>query len=467
MIIQSAPLVSLKSPISVSLSEVEAQLTKIWADYQTANPDGAGATRASTFTLIVYEPEETQHLLAQLGYYGGPIDGIGGPRMEAAIYSAQTAYGLPSTGKGSAALLQKLRHELAVCRGEVDEEGSACSISDYTKDAAGAGIADAIASQNPCRIIALFPTIGMDEGVSAQVSVYCPVQKQDQGALICCEYITLRGSEAALGKILGMVESLINGDLPSYLWWKGALHFEHPLFKHLSEYSTAVVVDSSQFMPEPEESIVALHSLLKQDIAVSDLNWRRLAPWQELTAEAFDAPERWYGLLEVDRVTIDYEQGNPSQALLFLGWLASRPHLEWEPVEVRSEGGEYDIHRVILRGKNGQTIEAELAALPTEPGEVLGDIADIRLFSTNPEANCGTILCSETMGCMRMEAGGKSENSYVQQVSPLNDQKAETLLSEQLRSWSRDRLFEESLSVAAQIAELSNSSSPVNQAVAV
>ncbi len=466
MTTQSAPLVSLKAPTGVSIAEIEAELTKIWDNYQTANPDGAGATRASTFTLIVYEPEETQQLLAQLGYYGGPIDGIGGPRTEAAIYAAQASYGLSSTGKASAALLQKLRHELAVCKGEINEEGAACSISDYTKDAAGAGIADAIASQNPCRIIALFPTIGMDEGVSAQVSVYCPVQQRNQGSLICCEYITLKGSEAALEKVSGMLESLINSDLPSYLWWKGALHLEHPLFKHLSEYSTAMVVDSSQFMPEPQESLVAMQDLLKGDISVSDLNWRRLAPWQELTAEAFDSPERWYGLLEVDRVTIDYEQGNPSQALLFLGWLASRPHLEWEPVEVRSEGGEYDIHRVILKGKNGQTIEAELAALPTEPGEVLGDIADIRLFSTNPEANCGTILCSETTGCMRMEAGGKSENSYVQQVSPLNDQKAETLLSEQLRSWSRDRLFEESLSIAAKIASLSQNSQ-VNQAVAV
>jgi glucose-6-phosphate dehydrogenase assembly protein OpcA len=60
-----------------------------------------------------------------------------------------------------------------------------------------------------------------------------------------------------------------------------------------------------------------VQGLIEADIPVADLNWRRLSAWQELTAETFDPPQRRAALKEVDRVTIDYEKGNPAQALMF------------------------------------------------------------------------------------------------------------------------------------------------------
>jgi glucose-6-phosphate dehydrogenase assembly protein OpcA len=454
---QSAPLVSLQAPKDVSLGQIEAELDGIWKSYSLTAGDGTNlaAVRASTFTLVVYEPEETQQLLATLGYYTGPIDGIGGPRTEAAIRSAQVAYGLPINGKSSPALLEKLRYELAVCRGEIVEEGAACNISPYGMDSEGAGIADAIAAQSPCRIIALFPIAGNDEGVSAQVSAYCPIQKRSSNTLVCCEYITLTGTEAALERVHGLVKDLLIGDLPSYLWWKSTLNVDQTLFRELGRSCTAVVVDSSRFMPDPQGDLQRIYQLMEAGISVSDLNWRRLAPWQELAAEAFDSPSRWEGLLQVDRVTIDYEKGNSAQALMFLGWLASRPHLEWQPVARMHVGGDYDLQRITFVAASGQQVEAELAAIPMgDPGTVIGDLVDFRLTSSNPEADCCTILCSETMGCMRMESGVSAQNCYVQQVSPLRDQNAEALLSEQLHSWSRDVLHEESLAVVAKIVSL-------------
>jgi len=73
---------------------------------------------------------------------------------------------------------------------------------------------------------------------------------------------------------------------------------------------------------------------------IADLNWQRLAPWQELTAQAFDQPDRRSAVWEIDGITIDYERGNSTQALMFLGWIASR--LEWEPIERITEGGDYE-----------------------------------------------------------------------------------------------------------------------------
>jgi glucose-6-phosphate dehydrogenase assembly protein OpcA len=455
MATQSAPLVSLQAPKDVSLNQIETELGQIWQSYSGAGESGESliATRATTFTLVIYEPEMTQQLLAMLGFYTGPIDGIDGPRTDAAMRAAQASYSLPITGKSSPELIEKLQEALAKQTGKLPLDGSAEDLPQYAQDASGSGIADAIASQNPCRIISLFPVIGEDEGVSAQVSAYCPINKRQQTSLICCEYITLKGTEAALERVNPLVGSLLINELPRLLWWKGAPNLEQPLFQKLSKLCNQIIFDSSRFTADPEGNLLRLSGLIQDGVQVSDLNWRRLAAWQELTAEAFDPPERRAAVREVDQVVIDYEKGNPAQAVMFLGWLASR--LGWQPVSHRREEDIYDLQYVEFLAADGRKIEAELAGIPTaDAGDVAGDLVSLKLNSTNLNANCCTVLCSGTMGCMRMEAGGGAQSCSINQVTPLNDQKAETLLSEQLHRFGQDLLYEESLAVTAQILRL-------------
>lgn len=442
---QSAPLVSLQAPTDVSLNEINAELSKIWSNNNTSGNGGTSptATRAATFSLVVYEPEETQQLLAALGYYTGPVDGIYGPRMQAALRSAQTALGLAETGKPNPETLAKLRQAMT--------EKQNSQASGYILDAGGAGIADAIASQSPCRVISLFPMGGEDEGVTAQLSAYCPVKKKNRSSLICCEYISLKGTETALDRVGGLVQSLLIGGLPKFLWWKAVPNANIELFQRLASACNSVIVDSSQYL-DAQQELSNLQDLIAQGTNIVDLNWRRLAAWQELTAEAFDPPTRREALNEVDKVTLDYEKGNPAQALMFLGWLASR--LQWQPVAFESEGGDYDLKRIKFVNSEQRSIQAELAAIPTHPGEVAGDLIDLKLASTNLQADCCTVLCSETRGCMRMEAGGGAQSCRIQHVTPLQDQSSETLLSQQLQRWDQDVLYTESLAVTAQILKL-------------
>jgi glucose-6-phosphate dehydrogenase assembly protein OpcA len=350
-------------------------------------------------------------------------------------------------------LLEKLREALAVRNGKIPLNGTIENLPQYTLDAGGSGIADAIAAQNPCRIISLFPIAGEDEGVSAQVSAYCPINKHRQSSLICCEYISLRGTEAALERVSGLVESLLISELPRLLWWKATPTIDQQLFQRTSALCNQVIFDSSRFTADSEGDLLRLVKLMEESTKVTDLNWRRLAAWQELTAEAFDPPERRASVQEVDRVVIDYEKGNTAQALMFLGWLASR--LGWEPVDRRKQDDIYDLQYITFTRSDGRTIEAELAGIPTaESGEVMGDLVSLKLNSTNTDANCCTVLCSETMGCMRMEAGGGAQSCSINQVTPLNDQKAETLLSEQLQRVGQDVLYEESMAITAKILRL-------------
>lgn len=457
MATQSPPLVSIQPPKDVSLSEIEAELRQIWRSYGSSddNSDIPSAIRASTFSLIVYEPEETQQLLAALGFYSGPVDGIVGPRMVSALKAAQKAYGLPRTGYADASTKAKLHEEYT----EKMKNGATANTArderlQYSPDLESSGIADAIAAANPCRIIALCPTAGEDEGVTVQVSASCPIQKHSQSTLICCEYITLRGTAAALERNAGMISELVIGELPKFIWWKATPDADYGLFKRLADLSNSVIIDSSTFNTA-EVDLVRVHSLLEQGMPMADINWRRIAAWQELSAAAFDPPERREALKEVDRVTIDYEKGNEAQALMYLGWLASR--LQWHPTSYEKEGGDYDIRRIKFTTPDQRSIEAELAGIPiADVGEVPGDLISLRLGSTNNDADCCTVLCSETTGCMRMEAGGGAQSCRIQQVTPLFDQKTEFLLSQQLQRWGSDVLYKESLAVAAQILELAS-----------
>ncbi|MBR8826681.1 MAG: glucose-6-phosphate dehydrogenase assembly protein OpcA [Gomphosphaeria aponina SAG 52.96 = DSM 107014] len=450
----SPPLVSLQAPKDVSIDYIESELRAIWQMYGATGDSGPAATRATTFSFIVYEPEASQQLLAALGFYTGPVDGIAGPRTTAAIKAAQKSYGMEVTGKSNEELLDKLREEFA----QAKEEGKLTAANkiaakQYSPDLEGAGVADAIAASNPCRIITLCPTTGEDEGVTAQVSAYCPVNKRSQTTLVCCEYITLRGTAAALERIGGVISELTISELPKFVWWKATPEPDYSLFKRLVAQSDHVIFDSSNFN-DPEADLFKLTELVEGGMAIADLNWGRLAPWQELAAEAFDPPERREAIWEVDRVTIDYEKGNPTQALMYLGWLASR--LQWQPVAMKSEGGDYDIRRVKFTNQDQRPVEVELAGIPVaEVGDVLGDLISLKLTSTNLNADCCTVLCSETMGCMRMEAGGGAQSCRIQQVTPLFDQKTETLLGQQLQRWGSDLLYEESMSMTHKIIKLS------------
>jgi glucose-6-phosphate dehydrogenase assembly protein OpcA len=454
----TASLVSLQAPKDVSLGQIEAELSQIFQMYNAVQEDGSsgGAMRAATFTLAIYEPEETQQLLAALRFYRGPVDGIRGPQTEAAIRAAQKAYNLTVDGHTGPELLAQLRQALRQQEASQATNGNgAGDRGDGEIIAAGhpSAMADAIASQNPCRIISLFPTAEADTGVTAQVSAYCPLHKRGQNTLICCEYITLNGAESALSRVSGLVNSLLIAGLPKFLWWKATPQHHPELLRQLANSFDCLIFDSNHFT-DPIQDLMYLQTLIGQKINLIDLNWRRLAAWQELTAEAYDPPERWASLQDIDQVTIDYEKGNPAQALMFLGWLASR--LNWRPSRFQSLGGDYDIYQIQFTGANQQLVTAELAAIPTgTAGDVIGDLIDLKLTSSNPKANCNTIICSETGGCMRMESGGGAQNARTFQVSSLTDQNAEALLGQQLQRWGRDVLFEESLAVTAAILGLS------------
>jgi glucose-6-phosphate dehydrogenase assembly protein OpcA len=446
---QSAPVVSLRAPKDVSVTDIEHELSQIWKDYQPDNQaqDAIVATQASTFTFIVYEPEPTQHMLAVLGFYDGPIDGIFGPAQVKGIKAAQKAYQLEETGKLDRETMGKI-HTAYHDRITTTHDTHALAV-EKDVDNRGYVVTDAIANTNPRRIITVCPSAGESPDVGAQVSVYCPMKKQYLHSLVCSEYITLRGTPEALERNGESIANLAVSDLPRFLWWKDTPAPTKPLFKQLAHQAHSVIFDSAEFTTS-EADLVQLCTILAEGMPVIDLNWRRIAGWQELTAEAFDPPARRKDITEIDRVDINYELGNPAQALMFLGWLSSR--LQWQPTSYTHSGGDYDLREIDFVAPDGRKVHTELAGMPTaDSGEIPGDIMGVRLTSTNPKANCSTVLCSEVAGCMQMETKGGTQTARVEEVTSLAERNAEDLLAEYLQRWGRDLLYEESMTVVAQI----------------
>jgi glucose-6-phosphate dehydrogenase assembly protein OpcA len=436
-------ILALQKPKDISLNEIEAELQNIW-QLQDDGSSAPVASRATTFTIVIYEPEEVQQLLGTLGFYTNDIDGLHRSETREAILAAQKKYDLRLTGRVDPPTLAKLRQEVSNLPLEQRQFKNA--------DIRGFNFDGPLAAQNPGRVITLCPTFGEDEGVTAQVSAYCPVQKSSNTNLFCCEYITLRGTKEALERVGDLVNSLVVAELPKFVWWKATPNPEQTLFQKLTASSSCLILDSSYYGDAGAE-IVKIQRLVNEHTNIADLNWYRLAPWQELAAAAFDPPERRMALKDVDRVGVDYEKGNPAQALMFLGWLASR--MNWSLKGYQYEGGDYDVEKVYFAGEGDRPIEAELAGVPAiDQGEVMGDLTGVRLQSTNPQANCNTILCSETVGCMRMESGGSAQSSLVEEVTSLSDQRSDLLLSQQLQRWGEDVLFEESLATTSEILEL-------------
>jgi glucose-6-phosphate dehydrogenase assembly protein OpcA len=131
----------------------------------------------------------------------------------------------------------------------------------------------------------------------------------------------------------------------------------------------------------------------------------------------------------VVQLDIDVEGRHPVKGLLLAAWIADR--LGWHlqnsyripPGQGEEEGG---IGAEFERS-DGQSVQLRLMPVPvgapkTHPGALVG----LRLICAPPEGRplC-VILCSESGGCMRLEAGGVATMELAEEVVPLPNESEE------------------------------------------
>lgn len=223
---------------------------------------------------------------------------------------------------------------------------------------------ESVTRQVASRVVIIVSEMGRSYGTPFDVSI--GIGHRD-GVGAQGEQILIRASEEAVPHLPGAVLPLILSGLPSFLWWAGEPPWRTELLEALVDGCDRMIVDTSEAERGPQ-ALAALYDLVrrkKASTAFSDLNWTRLSPWRELTAQFFDDRQLLSYLDTIDRVTIEYAGGeedqptNPTQGYLFAGWLASR--LGWRPLGAGGRGVD-SARQYTFVGGHGRHIALEINA---------------------------------------------------------------------------------------------------------
>jgi glucose-6-phosphate dehydrogenase assembly protein OpcA len=123
--------------------------------------------------------------------------------------------------------------------------------------------------------------------------------------------------------IAGYVTGLCAPNVPTVLWWSGFKEQSRATFYALLPLVTTLLVDSSGGNRDDSalRALAAFHAE-HPHVALRDLAWMRLGPWQDMIAHFFDDPTLFEELYTIRSLKI--ASGSDSEALYLGGWLASR-----------------------------------------------------------------------------------------------------------------------------------------------
>ncbi len=201
-----------------------------------------------------------------------------------------------------------------------------------------ANMLDEILAANPARAILAIARPAANPRLDAWVTARCHLASSSGTKQICSELITVLAEGNLEQELVSVIESLLLGDLPTYLWWTADQLTGDKLGPFLASIDR-LLVDSAR-APYSFEFLRDLQQIVDSTdtcISVSDLNWRRLLGIRAAISEEFERkPFFIESLKDIKEVRISscgqelQDDDCSIQALLFVGWLASR--LSWDPV---------------------------------------------------------------------------------------------------------------------------------------
>ena len=262
------------------------------------------------------------------------------------------------------------------------------------------------------------------------------------------ECVTVAADAGAADQLPSIASPLLIAELPDFLWWPGEVTADDRSLAELLDVVDRLIVDTAA-QRDPGTCLRAMAGLLRNDPCpkLSDFAWARLTPWRQVLAQFFDTPTARQSLDRLHGVRIDYTEPDErlgsglSAAVLLVGWLATR--LGWEAAE--GTAGRRDDPRLTFQSGTRQRVEVTMRAARA-PARGRG-LTGVRLVAGGD--------APASFAVERMTPGGlmtASEGPTMARVSRMvhADLPDETdLLSEELRTFERDRVFEQALVFAA------------------
>jgi glucose-6-phosphate dehydrogenase assembly protein OpcA len=305
-----------------------------------------------------------------------------------------------------------------------------------------------LALRHPSRAIVLVADRGARAGVEGRIEMHCHLPIPDGAKQVCYEQILVRARGDADERLASAVIPLLVPDLPVFLWWTGTPPASGRSFGDLVGLADRLIVDSAD-VARPEVVLPGLARLCAQAkglFGVTDLNWTRLTPWREIVTAFFDVPawrpflDRITGLRVGFAVDMDGRDINPTQALLLVGWLASR--LGWRPLEALAPSEAGGLLFAIARA-DGHRITVRVRPR-FERGLAEGDISGIRIQALGDQIAEFTVKRQPDAAHQTATVLLDGERRWERTV-PLPSPAIVELIGEELAILGSDRTYEEAL----------------------
>jgi glucose-6-phosphate dehydrogenase assembly protein OpcA len=297
--------------------------------------------------------------------------------------------------------------------------------------------------------------------LSASITAHCHAGPEGADP-ICFEVVVLTVHGEAASHLSGIVAPLLIHDLPTHVWWPGDPPFADPIFDQLVEMGDRLVVDSDEF----HDLLYGMRRLttLRRRSGVGDLAWRRLAWWQELTAEFFDAPRFRRYLPNLNRLVIRYAipskkpvrarraspggRSQPAMAsplagpMLYAGWIASR--IEWRRHST-TQPLEDGRARLKLEGRHEMV---DLLIEPVETDDLApGELVAVRLRAFG-ETGAAEFIIERSADEAVVASNADGMTALLRRV-PMEQPTESELLAADLVTDQHDPVYEASLRAAA------------------
>lgn len=309
-----------------------------------------------------------------------------------------------------------------------------------------------LALRHPSRAIVLLGDRDR-EGVVASVQLHVHVPQSDGAQPILYEQILARVSGDFDERVASVVIPLLVPDLPVFLWWTGTPPSDARRLDDLVTLADRLIVDSADFA-RADRTLPEVARLVRFHVGITDLNWARLTHWRELIAQFFDVPA-WRpfldgitGLRAGFAVDMDGRDIHPSQALLLLGWLASR--LGWRPIEALapSEAG-----GLLFRMSRADGAAVMVRLRPRfERGLDTGDVSGVRIQATIGR-NTAEFVIKRAPDERHATATAIIDGIVrAERVVPLPALGIRELLGEELAIAGNDHVYEEALAALMALA---------------
>lgn len=289
-----------------------------------------------------------------------------------------------------------------------------------------------LAEQLPSRAIII--DIGKP-GIQLDASISANCRMLTAGRATCYEIIEIRVPSDRLAALPSLLVPLELYDVPSFMWWVGNVDFSSTDFLRMSQSAERIIVDTSRFDSAPD-ALADFEAFLEGGISCTgtDLNWARSTSWRELIAQSFDHPLT-QGLLDrVQRVEIGFDPSAEAQALLIVGWLATR--LNWSISTATTTLNETTLQ---LRSRSG-----EVTVTLTNTSSSGVGLRSVRILagSGSRSARIAVRRRSDDLAAVSVEAAGmpRQERVVRDRQPPLHE-----LIGKELLIDSRDHVFDEAI----------------------